>query len=68
MTGHPETRLEQALADLRASMDAEPLSERVLDLTAQLAAALEAQQADTAGIPSPPALPDGFGADAPVQK
>lgn len=44
MCGSPDSQLGQALAALRTAMDAEPLSERVLDLTAQLAAALEAQQ------------------------
>lgn len=44
MCGSPDSRLGQALTALRQAMDAEPLSERVLDLTAQLAAALEAQQ------------------------
>nr|WP_162623661.1 hypothetical protein [Paracoccus saliphilus] len=65
MCSHPESRLGQALTALRAAMDAEPLSERVLDLTAQLAAALQAQQA--AGAPSPetqanlPCAPDADG-------
>lgn len=56
MCGSPDSGLEQALSALRRAMDAEPLSERVLDLTAQLAAALEAQKAaNESQSPRPPA-------------